>query len=159
MITGARERVRVQSPYFIMEASLAEALKTAALSGIDVSVMVAAGGPDQRLVYWAARTYLAEIATAGVEVLLYEGGFLHAKTVVADGWVASVGSGNWDVRSFSINYELNALVYDTAVAAEVEAGYERDRARCRVFDPDDYRAGPSWARFRDSLARLVSPLL
>jgi cardiolipin synthase A/B len=159
MITGARERVRVQSPYFIMEASLAEALKTAALSGIDVSVMVAAGGPDQRLVYWAARTYLAEIATAGVEVLLYEGGFLHAKTVVADGWVASVGSGNWDVRSFSINYELNALVYDTAVAAEVEAGFERDRAKCRVFDPDEYRAGPRWARFRDSLARLVSPLL
>lgn len=159
MIVGARERVRVQTPYFILDASLAEALKTAALSGVDVSVMVAAGGPDQRVVYWAARTYMAEIATAGVEVLLFEKGFLHAKTVVTDGWVASVGSGNWDIRSFSINYELNALVYDTAVAAELEAGYERDRARCRVFDPDEYRAGCRLLRFRDSVARLVSPLL
>ena len=159
MIAAARERVRIRSPYFILDASLAEALKTAALSGIDVSVMVADGGPDQRLVYWAARTYLVEIATAGVEVLLYEGGFLHAKTVVADGWVASVGSGNWDIRSFSINYELNALVYDASVAAEIESSYERDRAHCRVFDPDDYRAGPPLPRFRDSVARLVSPLL
>ncbi len=159
MIAGARERVRVQTPYFILDASLAEALKTAALSGIDVSIMVASGGPDQRLVYWAARTYLVEIATAGVEVLLYEGGFLHAKTVTADGWVASVGSGNWDIRSFSINYELNALVYDAAVAAEVEAGYERDRAKCRRFDPEAYREGPRLPRFRDSVARLVSPLL
>ena len=159
MITGARERVRIQTPYFILEGSLAEALKNAALSGVDVSVMVAGGGPDQRLVYWAARTYLAEIATAGVEVLLYEGGFLHAKTVVADGWVASVGSGNWDIRSFSINYELNALIYDASVAAEIEAGYDRDRLKCRRFDPDGYRTGPRLPRFRDSVARLVSPLL
>ncbi|WP_210530441.1 cardiolipin synthase [Rubellimicrobium arenae] len=159
MITGARERVRLQTPYFILDASLAEALKTAAMSGIDVSVMVTAGGPDQRLVYWAAKTYLLEIATAGVEVLLYEGGFLHAKTVVADGWVASIGSGNWDIRSFSINYELNALVYDTAVAAEIEAGFERDRARCRPFDPDEYRTSSPALRFRDSVARLVSPVL
>ncbi|TNC73295.1 cardiolipin synthase [Rubellimicrobium roseum] len=159
MIAGARERVRVQTPYFILDASLTEALKTAALSGIDVSIMVAAHGPDQRVVYWAARTYLAEIAAAGVEVLMYEGGFLHAKTVVADGWVASVGSGNWDIRSFSINYELNALVYDSVVAAEIEADYERDRARCTPFDPDAYRAGSPVLRFRDSVARLVSPLL
>jgi cardiolipin synthase len=159
MIVSARERVRVQTPYFILDASLAEALKTAAMSGIDVSVMVANGGPDQRLVYWAARTYLAEIATAGVEVLLYDCGFLHAKTVVADGWVASVGSGNWDIRSFSINYELNAMIYDTVVAAEVEAGFERDRAKCRRFDPDDYRDSSRLLRFRDSVARLVSPLL
>lgn len=159
MIAGARERVRVQTPYFILEGSLAEALKTAALSGIDVSVMVTGAGPDQRLVYWAGRTYLSEIAIAGVEVLLYEGGFLHAKTVVADGWVASVGSGNWDIRSFSINYELNALVYDPAVAAEIEAGFDRDRAQCRRFDADEYRAGGRLSRFRDSAARLVSPLL
>jgi cardiolipin synthase len=159
MIAGARERVRVQTPYFVLEGSLLEALKTAALSGIDVSVMVTGMGPDQRLVYWAARTYLSEIATAGVEVLLFEGGFLHAKTVVTDGWVASIGSGNWDIRSFSINYELNALVYDTAVAAEIEAGYERDRALCRRFDPDGYRNGPRLPRFRDSVARLVSPVL
>jgi cardiolipin synthase len=159
MITAARRRVRIQTPYFILEDSLAEALKIAAMSGIDVSVMVADGGPDQRVVYWAAHTYLAEIATAGVEVLLHQGGYLHAKTVVTDGEVASVGSGNWDIRSFSINYELNAVLYDPVIAAQLEAAYERDRANCRRFDVDAYRAGQPVLRFRDSLARLVSPLL
>ena len=159
MISGARERVRVQTPYFVLEGSLLEALKTAALSGVDVSIMVTGRGPDQRLVYWAARTYLAEIATAGVEVLQFEGGFLHAKTVVADGWVASVGSGNWDIRSFSINYELNAMVYDTAVAVDLEAAYERDRALCTRFDAERYRSGRRLPRFRDSVARLISPIL
>ncbi|EPX86238.1 cardiolipin synthetase 2 [Rubellimicrobium thermophilum DSM 16684] len=159
MITAARHRVRIQTPYFILEDSLAEALKIAAMSGLDVSVMVADGGPDQRVVYWAAHTYLAEIASAGVEVLLHRGGFLHAKTVVTDGEVASVGSGNWDIRSFSINYELNAVIYDPAIAARIEAAYDRDRANCRRFDAERYRAGPPLPRFRDSLARLVSPLL
>jgi cardiolipin synthase len=159
MITSATQRVRVQTPYFIPDPSVAEALMAAALSGVDVAVMVAADGPDSRLPYWAAHTYFAEIATAGVEVLLFKDGYLHAKTVVADGLVASVGSGNWDIRSFSINYELNAIVYDEALAARLEADFDRDRACCRRFDPDAYRARPVPLRFRDSLARLVSPLL
>ncbi|NAZ37034.1 cardiolipin synthase [Rubellimicrobium sp. CFH 75288] len=159
MIIGARKRVRIQTPYFILEESLAEALKAAALAGLDVSVMVTADGPDQRIVYWAAQTYLAEVAAAGVEVLLYEGGFLHAKTVVTDGEVASIGSGNWDIRSFSINYELNALIYDPVVAGQLESAYDADRAWCRRFDPDAYRSGPRLLQFRDSMARLVSPLL
>jgi cardiolipin synthase A/B len=159
MVTHAEARVRVQTPYFVLDASLTEALRTAALSGLDVSVMVTRSGPDHKLPYWAAMTYLTEIAAAGVEVLLYEGGFLHAKTVVADGLVASVGSGNWDIRSFSINYELNAVIYDRGVAAELEAAYDRDRARCSRFDPEAYaRLSPVW-RLRDSAARLVSPLL
>jgi cardiolipin synthase len=159
MITGATRRVRVQTPYFVLDESLSEAIKAAALSGVDVSVMVTNGGPDQRLVYWAAQTYLAEVASAGAEVLLYRGGFLHAKTVVTDGEVASVGSGNWDIRSFSINYELNALVYDRGVAAGLERAFEADRAHCVPFDPVAYYALSRPRRLRDSLARLVSPLL
>ncbi len=159
MISRARTRLRVQTPYFILEESLGEALKTAAMSGVDVSVMVTEGGYDQRLVYWAGRTYLSEIARAGVEVLVYKGGFLHAKTVVADGGVASIGSGNWDIRSFSINYELNVLIYDDAIAGQIEAAYEHDRASCVRFDHEAYRASSRLGRFRDSVARLVSPLL
>ena len=142
MITGATRRVRVQTPYFVLDESLSEAIKAAALSGVDVAIMVTDGGPDQRLVYWAAQTYLAEVAGAGAEVLLYRGGFLHAKTVVTDGEVASVGSGNWDIRSFSINYELNALVYDRGVAAGLERAFEADRAHCVRFDPDAYESPP-----------------
>jgi cardiolipin synthase len=159
MVTAASRRVRVQTPYFVIEDSLTEALKAAALSGVDVSLMIAKREPGHRLVHWAARTYFADVAAAGVEVLLYDGGFLHAKTVVVDGEVASVGSGNWDIRSFSINYELNALIHDRGVAREIEAAYERDRAACIRFDPEAYRTGPRLRRFRDSAARLVSPLL
>lgn len=159
MITRARHSIRVQTPYFVLEESLAEALRTAAMAGVQVSVMVSRSGPHQRLPFWAAQTYFAQIATAGVEVLLYEGGFLHAKTVVVDGVVASVGSGNWDIRSFSINYELNAIVYDEGIAGQLEAAFERDRAHCARFDAEAYRAQPRLRRFRHSLARLVSPLL
>ncbi|CTQ31249.1 cardiolipin synthase [Jannaschia rubra] len=159
MIVGARRRVRVQTPFFILDDTVMEALKAAALAGVDVSVMISARGPGQHVPYWAANTFKAEAAEAGVEVLLYEDGYLHAKTVTVDGEVASVGSGNWDIRSFSINYELNALVYDARLAGDLEAAYDADRAACRVFDADAYRALPFWMRLRDSAARLVSPLM
>jgi len=159
MIVGARRRIRAQSPFFILDDTIAEALKTAALAGIDVAVMLSERGTDQHVPYWAANTYMAEVAEAGVKILLYRPGYLHAKTIVVDGEIASVGSANWDIRSFAINYELNALLYDRGLAAELEEAFERDRARCRPFDPAEYRARPLALRFRDSLARLASPLL
>lgn len=159
MIMGARRRVRVQTPFFLLDESVMEALRAAALAGVDVSVMISAGGPGQYVPYWAANTFKAEAAAAGVEVLLYEGGYLHAKTVTIDGEIASVGSGNWDIRSFSINYELNALVYDTRLARALEAAYDDDRASCSAFELDAYRASPRLRRLRDSAARLVSPLM
>lgn len=159
MIVGARRRVRVQSPFFLLDETLSEALRGAALAGVDVAVMISRSGPGQFLPYWAAYTFYQEVAEAGVEVLLYEKGYLHAKTVVVDGEVASVGSGNWDMRSLYINYELNALVYDAGVAGALEAAFERDRAGCRRFDPAAYRAAPRARRLRDSAARLVSPLM
>lgn len=159
MIMGARKRVRVQTPFFLLDESVMEALRAAALAGVDVSVMISAGGPGQYLPYWAANTFKAEAAAAGVEVLLYEGGYLHAKTVTIDGEVASIGSGNWDIRSFSINYELNALVYDSRLAHALEAAFDADRINCRAFDLDAYRTYPRLRRLRDSAARLISPLM
>lgn len=159
MILEARRRVRVQTPYFILDETVMEALKAMALAGVDVAVMISARGPGQFLPYWAANTFIAEAAEAGVEVLLYDSGYLHAKTVTIDGEVASIGSGNWDIRSFSINYELNALVYDKDVAAELEAAFDADRAHCRRFDLAAYRNASRLRRFRDSAARLASPLM
>ena len=159
MITAARRTIRIQTPYFVIEDSITEALKAAALAGVQVSLMVANREPGHRLVHWAAATYFADVAKAGVEVLLYDTGFLHAKTVAVDGEVASIGSGNWDIRSFSINYELNALIHDPRVAAQVEAAFDADRADCIPFDPDAYATTHPLLRFRDSAARLVSPLL
>ncbi len=159
MITGARYRIRAQTPFFILDDTITEALKTAALSGIDVKIMVSVRGPGQLVPSWAANTYMQEVAAAGVKVFLYEAGYLHAKTITVDGEVASVGSANWDIRSFSINYELNAIVYDADLARQLDADFERDLAHCSPFSLAEYRRRPSLLRFRDSAARLASPLL
>jgi cardiolipin synthase len=160
MILSAQHRVRLQSPFFILDATIAEALTSAALSGVDVAVMISARGAGlNQAPYWAARTYMAEVAAAGVAVHLYERGYLHAKTICVDGEVRSVGSANLDIRSFSINYELNAVIYDAGLATELETAFERDLAGCRSFDPVGYRQSPALTRLRDSAARLLSPLL
>jgi cardiolipin synthase len=109
--------------------------------------------------YWAANTYLAEVAAAGARVHLYGKGYLHAKTLSIDGEVCSIGSANLDIRSFSINYEINAVLYDTALACEHEAAFERDLEGCSRFDPAEYERRPILSRLKDSAARLLSPLL
>lgn len=159
MITSARKRVYMQSPFFILDTSIAEALKAAALSGVDVRVMISERGTNQYVPYWAANTYMEEIAAAGATVLLYEPGYLHAKTVITDGCVCSIGSANIDIRSFSINYELNAVIYDKTLSQELEAGFFRDMADCREFTVAEYRSRNAPVRFRDSVARLFSPLM
>ena len=160
MILSAQHRVRLQSPFFILDATIAEALTSAALSGVDVGVMVSARGEGlNQAPYWAAHTYMAEVAAAGVRVHVYEQGYLHAKTICIDGEVCSVGSANLDIRSFSINYEVNAVIYDARLAQALEAAFERDLQGCRVFDPAEYGRSPVLSRLRDSTARLLSPLL
>ena len=94
-----------------------------------------------------------------MRVFLYEKGYLHAKTISIDSEICSIGSANLDIRSFSINYEINAVLYDERLAREFEQDFERDLADCSDFDPSAYRARNVAVRFRDSVARLFSPLL
>ncbi len=159
MITSAEREILIQSPFFILDETTTEALKMKALSGVSVTVMISAAGPGQFLPYWAGNTFAAEVAHAGVEVLMYDAGYLHAKTIAIDGRICSIGSANWDIRSFSINYELTAVIYDAGIAGQVVAAFEADRAGCWRFDPADYAARPRLVRFRDSVARLAAPLL
>lgn len=160
MIVSAQGRVRMQSPYFILDATIAEALKSAALSGVVVDVMLSAVNDSaNQAPVWAANTFMAEVAAAGVRVHLYERGYLHAKTLSIDGDVCSIGSANLDIRSFSINYELNAIIYDARLTQELEAAFERDLGGCRPFDVEEYDRRSALSRFRDSAARLLSPLL
>jgi cardiolipin synthase len=99
------------------------------------------------------------IGYTGVRVFLYEKGYLHAKTISIDSEICSIGSANIDIRSFSINYELNAVLYSRALAKELEEAFERDLAHCIEFDPKEYEHRSIASRFRDSVARLLSPLL
>jgi cardiolipin synthase len=94
-----------------------------------------------------------------VRVFIYEKGYLHAQTISVDSEICSIGAANIDIRSFSINYELNAVLYSRHLAKELEASFERDLADCTEFDLADYAARNFSVRFRDSVATLLSPLL
>jgi cardiolipin synthase len=111
MIVTAQRHVYLQSPFFIPDATIAEALRAAALSGVDVKVMVERATLGQQTSRLGGNTYIEEIVAAGVRVFLYEKGYLHAKTISIDSDICSIGSANIDIRSFSINYELNAVFF------------------------------------------------
>jgi len=157
MIHAAKEYVYIQTPYFIPDDSLLTALKMAALSGVDVRIMIPAR-PDHKWVYWASYSYLSEVLAVGVKCFLYRRGFLHAKTVVMDDKVASVGTANIDIRSFKLNFEVNAFVYDTAFAGEQRKIYERDMASCTELTYALYRSRPIGTKLKESVARLLSPI-
>jgi cardiolipin synthase A/B len=159
MIVSAQRHVFLQSPYFILDASLEEALKSAALSGVDVRVMLSARESGMPLPSWAGQTYMVDAVQAGVRVFLYQKGYLHAKTISIDSAICSIGSANIDIRSFSINYELNAVLYDERLARELEQAFERDLVHCTEFHVAEYRERNAALRFRDSVTRLCSPLL
>jgi len=159
MIASAQRRVFLQSPFFIPDATISDALRSAALAGVDVRLMLSARASGDQLPNWAGNTYTADMVAAGVRVFLYEKGYLHAKTISIDSEICSVGSANIDIRSFSINYELNALLYSEQLAKELEEDFERDLAHCTHFDLAAYEERNPAVRFRDSVARLLSPLL
>jgi cardiolipin synthase len=159
MIAVARDHVYLQSPFLILDASLAEVMKTAALAGLDVRVMIAPRGAEFSPAYRAGMTYAADMVRAGVQVLLYEGAYFHAKTVCVDSAICSIGSANMDIRSFSINYETNLVIYDEDLTRELEADFTADLKRCVAFSAEEYESRARSSRFVDSTLRLCSPLL
>ena len=123
MITTARKNVYIQTPYFVPDQSILESLKMAAQSGVDVRLMIPCM-PDHMFVYWATYSYAADLVASGGRVFVYDKGFLHSKLMIADGQVFSCGSANFDRRSFSLNFEANAFVYDADEAMKMESIFE-----------------------------------
>jgi cardiolipin synthase len=159
MILSAQERVYIQSPFFIPNSSIAEAIRVAALSGVEVKMMFAPRDTAAPIANWAANTYFVEMAEAKAKIYLYQPAYLHQKTISIDSVVCSIGTANMDIRSFTTNYEMNAVLYDAEKTKELEAAFEVDLEGCIAFDLKEYRSRPGWMRFRDSLARLLSPLM
>ena len=157
LINSARASVYIQTPYFIPDDSVTDALRLAALSGIDVRVMIPCK-PDPPFVYWASLSFIGDILDAGVRAYTYDDGFLHAKTIVVDRKAGSVGSANWDVRSFRLNFEANAFFYDAAVGAELARAFEEDLTVSTEITLENYRARPRRVRMKESVSRLFSPL-
>ena len=159
MILGAEKHVYIQSPFFIPDETISEALRSAALSGVDVRLMIAPEDTEQKVPNWAANTYFKEMVQAGVRVFLYQAGYLHAKTISIDSAVCSIGTANMDIRSFSIDYEAQAVIYDQQKSLELERAFYNDLEQCTEFSLPAYQKLPVTLRFRDSCARLLSPLL
>ena len=158
MIVSAEKNIYLQTPYFVPDASIIESLKVAALSGIDVRVMIPCM-PDHIFVYWATYSYVGELIRSGVKVYIYDNGFLHAKTLVVDGKVASVGSANFDKRSFSLNFESNAIIYDRGIACKMESAFENDITLCHQLTQELYDQRSLIIRFKESIARLLTNIL
>ena len=158
MINSAKRYVYVQSPYMVPDDSIFEALKTAALTGVDVRIMIP-NRPDHIFVYWVTYQNVGKLAKYGAKIYIYDKGFLHAKTVVVDDEAASVGSANFDIRSFELNFESNAIVYDREFAMRQRSAFEEDIKNSRRLTLQDYEKRSRWIRIKESVSRLVSDIL
>jgi cardiolipin synthase A/B len=158
MINSARRSVWIQTPYFMPDAAVLDALKIAARSGLDVRMMIP-DKPDHLLVYPATLSYADELAQCGATIYIYRNGFVHAKTVLVDHEMGSVGTANLDIRSFRLNFEVNAFFYDSALGEELRDIYLADVAKSTIFDRTTaFGRRRTWA-VREGISRLVSPLL
>lgn len=158
MIYAAKETIFIQSPYFIPDDSFLDALKIAALSGVNVQIMLPSI-TDHKLVKWASQAYLGELLRAGVKCFLYGKGFLHAKTMVVDRKIALVGTANVDLRSFRLNFETDAFIYDSRFAGELYRQFVQDLQECTELSLSEFSNRPLSVRLKESLSRLLSPLL
>ena len=158
IITGARRYLYLETPYFLPNDPVLFALKTVALAGVDVRVLCPRHS-DARFVEWASRSYLREVAEAGVKVSLYEAGFRHSKIMVCDDAVSTCGSTNLDFRSFENNFEANAFFYDEGVALRLKKVFlDDERQSIALTDlPQRMRAG-FFTRLWESVTRLMAPL-
>ncbi|PKM90742.1 MAG: cardiolipin synthase [Firmicutes bacterium HGW-Firmicutes-12] len=157
-IATAEKSIFLTSPYFIPNESILTAFKTAALSGVDVKLLLPAN-PDHKILFWAAMSYLEELLEAGVEIYLYQKGFIHAKVLTIDGIFSSVGSANMDQRSFKLNFEVNALLYDEETTKRLETDFWNDLQYCEQIILENFKERPLTRRVLESATRLLSPLL
>ena len=158
MISQAKKSIFIATPYFVPDDSLLVALKTASLSGVDVRVMIPAK-PDHPLVYYGSINYMGELMEAGVKCYEYEKGFIHSKLMCVDGVITSVGTANMDIRSFKLNFEVNAFIYDVDVTREFENQFYVDFEDSRELTLEAYKNKGRITRFKEALARIISQLL
>jgi cardiolipin synthase len=158
VITRAETRLWLTTPYFVPDEPIVTALCTAAMRGVDVRLLLPRRG-DSRLIDLAARSYVPELLAAGVKVYEYLPRFVHAKTIVVDDELAIVGSANLDNRSFRLNFELTALVFDREVTARLADAFETDLRESRAMDAASRANVSLFRRLGEAGARLLSPLL
>lgn len=157
-ITTAKQRIWIASPYFIPDETLLMALKTAAFSGVDVKILYPAV-PDSILVKYASISYFEELMQAGVRFYVYKKGFIHAKVLLIDHLLTSVGTANMDMRSFFSNFEINAVMFDLKTIHRIEKDFHQDFLDSEELLLHDFEKRSRIQRGKEVAARLLSPLL
>ncbi|MEC4115124.1 cardiolipin synthase [Myroides pelagicus] len=157
-IQTAKEEILITTPYYIPDESLQLAIKMAVLSGKKVKMLLP-GITDSMIVKWASESYFQELLESGVEIFLYKKGFIHAKTFVTDTGICSIGTCNLDHRSFDLNFEVNAVVYDEVLAIQMREMFVRDCQEAIPLDLKIWNKRSKWQRMKNSLVRLLAPLL
>ena len=158
IIANAKDYVYIQTPYLIPDDSVLEALIISAKAGTDVRIMIPCM-PDHIFVYRATQFYAKYLVENGVKVYQYDNGFLHAKTVVSDDHISSVGSANMDFRSFKLNFEGNAFCYDDKLSKDLKAIFLKDLDNCTELTTEFFDNQSSWLKFKQYFSRLLSPTL
>jgi cardiolipin synthase len=157
-IALAQQRVWITSPYFIPGAVMEEALITASIRGLDVRILLPQKS-DHPIVDLASKSHYARLLESGIKIYEYGRGFVHAKTLVVDEWVSSVGSANMDIRSFHLNFEANAFIYDEAFTRELASVFVSDLEVSKMVDLSSEQRVGYLTRLGRGFARLLSPLL
>lgn len=157
-IAGARDRVLIQSPYFVPDQPTLQAITNAAAGGVRVDLMLT-GMLDKNIPWYAAETYFEQLLLAGVNIYRWEKGFFHAKSLTVDGKATSIGTLNLDIRSLRLHKELMVWIYDEGIAGRCEEIFAADLEDCVPVTLDDIHHWSRLRRFRNSAARLFSNLL
>lgn len=158
IINNAKKSVYIQTPYLVPDEPMKEALKIAALSGIDVRIMVP-DKPDHFFMKWILSANMGDLMEWGVKFYTYQKGFIHSKTIVSDGKVCSIGTANLDIRSFQLNFEINAIIYDDKFSKEQEDIFIKDIEDCKLVTMEEYENRSRALKIKEALIRLVAPIL
>ena len=157
-IASAKTNVYISSPYFMPNGSILMALKTAAMSGVDVRVLIPQKS-DSFMTYWGTLSYVEELLEAGVRIYFYCAGFNHSKIMMVDGIMSTVGTANMDVRSFEQNFEVNALIYDEEATMDLRSRFLSDLDNSEELHLMDWQKRSKGQKIKESMARVFTPLL
>ncbi|WP_434035621.1 cardiolipin synthase [Formosa sp. 4Alg 33] len=157
-INLAEEEILITTPYFVPNESIMDALCIAAMSGVNVKLLVPRSS-DSRIVNAAASSYYTELLESGVQIYRYTKGFIHAKTMAIDNEIAIVGSANLDMRSFDLNFEVNAIVYDRDINKQLKDAFYDDLNHASEIDLERWKERAWYHELSEKIARLLSPLL
>ena len=157
-INGAEDYIRITTPYFIPNDQMLTALKTASRRGVDIEILIPKEG-DSWAAKYATNSYIQELLESGIKVYHYCKGMVHAKTMVVDGLLSTIGTSNMDYRSFEINFEITAIFYDEGISKKMKEIFEDDVEHCEVVDMEEWENRAFWEKVKESFSRLWAPLL